>query len=200
MVPLTRSEQMQRIKGSNTEPELLLRRALWHRGLRYRVGGKTPAGRPDIVFASHKIAIFIDGCFWHGCPEHYVRPRSKVEFWAKKLEENTARDSRQVLELESKGWKVIRIWEHDVFEQLDAAADSIVAQLSDGEDIRSPSWRVWRVAALDETGTFERRHLRELRGLAAERYVDQARHTRKWKRKTTPPQRDAPDRDPQLEV
>lgn len=196
MVPLTRSEQMRRIKGSNTEPEILLRRALWHTGVRYRVGGKTPAGRADIVFASRKVAIFIDGCFWHGCPEHYVRPRSKAEFWAKKLEENTARDSRQVVELESKGWKVIRVWEHDVFEHLDGVVDTIVAQLADGEAVPvTPSWRVWRVEPLDETGAFERRYLRELRVMAAERHVDQMRHTRKWKRQTIPPQRVVPELD-----
>jgi len=184
---LTRSEQMARIRGTNTEPELLLRRALWQRGLRYRVGGKTPAGRPDLVFASRKIAIFIDGCFWHGCPDHYVRPRSRTEFWAAKLEENTSRDARQVATLEADGWLVFRVWEHEVFEALDDVADGIVAAIAAGNAAATASWRVWKVEPLDEAGTLERRHLRELRGSSPDREVEQARHTRKWARPKTAP-------------
>jgi DNA mismatch endonuclease (patch repair protein) len=176
---------MARIRGSDTEPELLLRRALWQRGLRYRVGGKTPAGRPDLVFASRKIAIFIDGCFWHGCPDHYVRPRSRTEFWSAKLEENTSRDARQLATLEADGWLVFRVWEHEVFEALDDVADRIVTGIAAGRAGASTSWRVWKVEPLDEAGTIERRHLRELRGAAPDRQVEQARHTRKWTRPKT---------------
>ena len=65
---LSRSEQMARICGAHTRPEVLLRAALWGHGLRYRLHAKTPVGRPDILFPGSKVAVFIDGCFWHGCP------------------------------------------------------------------------------------------------------------------------------------
>lgn len=87
-------------RSQHTRPEVLLRQALWRAGLRYRLHTRTPVGRPDIVFPRQKVAIFIDGCFWHGCPEHYVRPRSRPEFWAAKLLTNFERDHRQTRELE----------------------------------------------------------------------------------------------------
>src|SRR5436305_4641398 len=102
----TRSEQMARIRGKNTSPEMLLRRALWAAGLRYRVHYRTPAGRADIALVKVQLAIYIDGCFWHGCPDHYVRPRSQADFWAAKLAQNVERDRRQTLQLETSGWKV----------------------------------------------------------------------------------------------
>ena len=174
---------MGRIRGSNTGPENVLRSALWKRGLRYRVNARTPVGRPDVVVARRKLAVFIDGCFWHGCPDHYVRPRSRAEFWSEKLVENVERDIRQVAHLEELGWRVVRIWEHEVYETLTVVVDRI---LSDDDHQPTPSWRVGRVEALDETGTRERRHLRELRALEADRFVEQDRHTRKWKKPTRP--------------
>ncbi len=88
---LTRSQQMSRIRGGNTNPERIVARALWAAGLRYRLRLSRLAGRPDIVFTGARLAVFIDGCFWHGCPEHYVRPRSRSVFWRRKLRENVAR-------------------------------------------------------------------------------------------------------------
>src|SRR5262245_58811764 len=120
-VALTRSEQMARIRGRNTTPELLLRRLLWEAGLRYRLHAKTPAGRPDIAFPQSRVAVFIDGCFWHGCPDHYVRPRSSSEFWSRKLAENVRRDATQTRRLEALGWRVCRFWEHEIFEAADGA-------------------------------------------------------------------------------
>ena len=105
---------MARIRARHTTPERRLRAILWGAGLRYRLHYRTPEGRPDIVFPGRKVAIFIDGCFWHGCPLHYVRPRTKEEFWSKKLRENVERDDRQTLALEAKGWRVVRLWEHDL--------------------------------------------------------------------------------------
>jgi DNA mismatch endonuclease (patch repair protein) len=94
-------------------------RALWKEGLRYRLHLKIEGARPDIVFKSRRLAIFIDGCFWHGCPLHYVRPRSRSEFWANKLQSNTARDRAQTVRLIEKGWTVLRFWEHEVEGGLD---------------------------------------------------------------------------------
>lgn len=91
---LTRSEQMSRIRGRDTKPEVSLRRLLWSRGCRYRVHFKTPAGRADLAFVGKKVAIFVDGCFWHGCPEHSVAPRSSRPFWEGKLRANVHRDQR----------------------------------------------------------------------------------------------------------
>src|SRR4051794_31349953 len=104
---------MSRIRGANTTPELIVRRGLWKCGLRYRLHAKTPGGKADIVVPSAKFALFIDGCFWHGCPEHYVRPGSRNEFWDAKLRENVDRDRRQTLKLDAEGWTVVRVWEHE---------------------------------------------------------------------------------------
>ncbi|MED5598862.1 very short patch repair endonuclease [Janthinobacterium sp. P210006] len=109
-----RSANMSRIRGINTQPELLFRKALWKKGLRYRLHSRIEGIRPDIVFKTKRLAVFVDGCFWHGCPLHYVRPRSKLEFWADKLRANTARDQVQTLRLIENGWMVLRFWEHEI--------------------------------------------------------------------------------------
>jgi DNA mismatch endonuclease (patch repair protein) len=88
--------------------------------------------RPDLVLrrGSNRVAVFVDGCFWHGCPDHYVRPRSGGEFWSKKLRENTARDSRQTVTLKSDGWVVVRLWEHEVAEDAVKAAGRVRSAFS----------------------------------------------------------------------
>ncbi len=155
---------MARVKGKNTSPERLLRSALWEAGLRYRLNYKVPAGRPDIVFPGPKVAVSVDGCFWHGCPAHYSRPRSREEFWSQKLAANTERDSRLTLRLESSGWIMVRVWEHEVFTQLDEIVE-IVQQATQG--VSPPpgrDWRVVRVVPVPEEGEdWERRELRLLR-------------------------------------
>jgi DNA mismatch endonuclease (patch repair protein) len=98
--PLTRSENMSRIKGRDTGPEMLLRRRLFAAGLRFRVDHRCGIARPDIVFISARVAIFVDGCFWHGCPIHAVMPKSNTAFWSAKLTKNVARDGRQTSALE----------------------------------------------------------------------------------------------------
>jgi len=106
-------------------------------------------GRPDVVFPGPKVAVFIDGCFWHGCPEHYVRPRSRTEFWAEKLAQNVARDRRQTLALEAQGWRVVRVWEHDVFTQLDEAVEDVTAAVREKEWSPVSSQVVVRLEPLD---------------------------------------------------
>jgi DNA mismatch endonuclease, patch repair protein len=181
---LTRSQQMARIRQRHTSPETLLRAELWKRGLRYRLHAKTPSGRPDVVFSSKRVAVFIDGCFWHGCPEHYVRPRSKNEFWAAKLSQNVGRDIRQTEELERQGWRACRLWEHEVFEDVARAASQVAAAVMDSEWTPPCSWRVVNVEPIPGTEDLERRSLRELRNCAEPKVVVQKRSTRKWSRKS----------------
>ena len=111
--PLSRSEIMRRVGPRDSKAEIALRSALHRRGLRFRVNRKTEGIKVDIVFVSARIAVFVDGCFWHGCPEHATYPKSNSEYWLPKLEANKERDARQTAELQRKGWKVIRVWEHD---------------------------------------------------------------------------------------
>lgn len=111
---LARGEQMSRIRGKNTSPEIRLRRALFSLGLRFRVHYRTPAGRADVAFPAAMVAVEVDGCFWHGCPLHYVKPRTGAAFWAAKLRTNVRRDALQVRVLEDAGWRICRFWEHEV--------------------------------------------------------------------------------------
>jgi DNA mismatch endonuclease (patch repair protein) len=104
---------MSRIRGKDTGPELAVRKALWALRLRYRVHPAI-AGRPDIVFAGARVAVFIDGCFWHGCALHGVKPKSNREFWRTKFRKNQSRDRKVTRLLEADGWAVLRYWEHDV--------------------------------------------------------------------------------------
>ena len=160
--PLSRSANMARIRGSDTGPELSLRRALWRRGLRFRLNLRVEGSRPDIVFTSRKLAIFLDGCFWHGCPWHYVRPRSRQEFWDAKLQSNTARDRSQTGHLLEKGWSVMRIWEHDVAHDLPTVVEAVVGAYKNTPDSFVQRNIVVRVEALDEGATTERWYIEEM--------------------------------------
>lgn len=103
-------------RGRHTGPELAVRRALHARGLRYRVDHPLPFDRrrrADVVFTRAKVAVFIDGCFWHGCPEHGTTPRTNTAFWSAKIERNRVRDADTTARLEALGWSVLRFWEHD---------------------------------------------------------------------------------------
>lgn len=116
----------------NTRPELALRSELHRRGLRYRLNRLIVAGdhatRPDVVFPRERIAVFLDGCYWHGCPEHGTQPRTNSDYWSAKIARNRARDERNNAALASSGWRVIRVWEH---EDPTAAADPIEAAVRD---------------------------------------------------------------------
>jgi DNA mismatch endonuclease (patch repair protein) len=109
-----RKFNMSRIKGKNTGPEVKLRKLLYFNGIRgYRLHHNLP-GKPDIVFVKKKIAIFIDGCFWHKCPICFQEPETRKEFWMKKIQSNIDRDKKVNKQLKSDGWVVIRIWEHEI--------------------------------------------------------------------------------------
>lgn len=118
---LTRSQVMARIRRRDTKPELIVRRVLHLRGHRFRVDHPLPgAGRVDIAFTRWRVAIQIDGCFWHGCPVHLTRPKSNQGFWDAKLESNRKRDLRQAEILKNSGWQLLRFWEHEIEDDLDA--------------------------------------------------------------------------------
>jgi DNA mismatch endonuclease (patch repair protein) len=110
---LTKSQQMARVKSKNTGAEVQLRKALWARGMRYRLHATLP-GTPDLVFPGARVAVFVDGCFWHGCAEHYSAPQTNSTFWSEKLSRNTERDRRTDLALRQIGWLPLRVWEHEL--------------------------------------------------------------------------------------
>ena len=107
------SQQMKRMPRENSEPEVRLRRELHSRGLRFRVNLRGLPGTPDIAFTRAKIAVFVDGCFWHRCPRHGVLPKANRDWWREKLDRNVERDKRKDGELEDLGWLSIHVWEHD---------------------------------------------------------------------------------------
>jgi len=103
-------------KGRDTKPELALRSAVHALGMRYRVGMRpVPQVRrtADIVFTRAKIAVFLDGCFWHGCPEHHRPAKKNTDFWDAKIKGNVTRDADTDARLREVGWQVIRVWEHE---------------------------------------------------------------------------------------
>ena len=127
-----RSRNMARIKSTNTKPERMLRLALWHRGIRYRKNWRKLPGTPDIAITKYKIAIFVDGDFWHA-RGHEQAPGEQVgtnkEFWQKKLARNVERDKEVNDQLTQAGWLVLRFWETDIKKDIGAAMDKIQSYL-----------------------------------------------------------------------
>lgn len=126
-VPGDASDRMRRQAERNTGPELALRSELHRRGLRYFVHRRPlPELRreADIVFSRARVAVFVDGCFWHGCPTHRTEPKRNAEFWKRKIDKNQERDTDTDVQLTMNGWIPVRIWEHEPPAQ---AADRIEA-------------------------------------------------------------------------
>ena len=122
----------------DTAPEMALRRALHAAGLRFRVVHPVPGNRRrsiDIAFTRARLAVFVDGCFWHGCPEHGTRPKANSDWWRTKLEANRARDEDTARLLREAGWQVVRIWEH---EPVDAALAAVEDALGRSGPLVSP--------------------------------------------------------------
>ncbi|MEV5983474.1 very short patch repair endonuclease [Streptomyces sp. NPDC052051] len=127
-----RRRNMQAIRSRDTKPERLVRSLLHARGLRYRVAARPlPELRrtADIVFRPAKVAVFIDGCYWHGCPEHYVSPKSNPAYWSAKVARNIARDRDTDKQLQAAGWTVLRFWEHSPSEECAAKIAATVRRL-----------------------------------------------------------------------
>jgi len=136
--PLTRSQVMSRVRSQNTGPEMLVRRALWAAGLRYRLHYKDMPGNPDLVFSGRHAVVFVHGCFWHrheNCPRNRT-PKSRVEWWTAKLARNRERDAEVRSLLEASGWQVLVIWECEAEREECLAA--LIADLKTLE--YGPSW------------------------------------------------------------
>ena len=124
-----RKKNMKSIKSEDTKAELLLRKALWHRGYRYYKNYKKLPGKPDIVFLKSRIVVFVDGEFWHGYEweENKNKIRSNQEYWIPKIERNMQRDKEINRLLEEAGWTVLRFWSRDVLKRLDECIKKIEA-------------------------------------------------------------------------
>lgn len=112
-------------RGRDTAPEMALRRALHARGLRFRVDAAPLKGvrrRADVVFGPARVAVFVDGCFWHGCPDHGSSPKHNAGYWGAKIQRNRERDRETNWLLGEAGWEVLRFWEHD---DVDEAAEAV---------------------------------------------------------------------------
>ena len=125
---------MQRVRSKDTASELTLRRALWHRGLRFTLHQATLPGHPDIVFSRAKLAVFVDGDFWHGNQwrlrglerlEDQFRDSENSEYWIRKISRNVIRDRESTTALEESGWRVIRVWESDIKRDLSGCVDRV---------------------------------------------------------------------------
>jgi DNA mismatch endonuclease (patch repair protein) len=123
------SRRMAKVRQQGTDAEIALRSELYRRGLRYRVGYevlKRPRRLADVEFPGLKIAVFVDGCFWHGCPEHATWPKRNAEFWRQKIETNRLRDADTNSRLQKIGWTVLRFWEHEPpIEASDRVAEAV---------------------------------------------------------------------------
>ena len=140
MTPKPRSREMvsdimRRVRSTDTGPEVSLRKALWRRGLRYRLYRKNLPGRPDVVFPRERLAVFVDGDFWHGrqwqsrgLPSlaHQFRETPSAEYWVGKIERNVERDARVNADLAARGWRVVRLWEKDVVKDVDACVEVVL--------------------------------------------------------------------------
>jgi DNA mismatch endonuclease, patch repair protein len=124
-----RSGMMKKIKARNTKPELLLRKALWAKGYRYRIHSKTVPGKPDILLTKQRIAIFVDGEFWHGrnWEEKKEKIKSNRAFWIPKIERNIQHDEEINQQLENLGWTVIRFWDEIILKELESCVRTIEA-------------------------------------------------------------------------
>jgi DNA mismatch endonuclease (patch repair protein) len=123
---LTRSELMSKVRGKHSSAERALRSALHARGLRFRLHRRIETISIDIVFPGAQVAVFVDGCFWHGCPEHATFPKTNQSYWLPKLAENKERDCRQSARLRAAGWTVFRVWEHECLPPARGTVEQIV--------------------------------------------------------------------------
>ncbi len=124
-----RSKMMSKIRGKNSVPELLLRRALWAKNIRFRIHCKDLPGRPDIVIEKYKLVIFVDGDFWHGYEWEKRKPKTNESFWIPKIERNMQRDRFANETLSEMGYNVMRFWEQDVEKNLKACVNQVVLYL-----------------------------------------------------------------------
>ena len=146
MTPEQRSRCMSAVKGKDTKPEMIVRKYLFSKGLRYRLHVRSLPGYPDIVLPKYKTVVFINGCFWHGhegC-KYYRLPKSNVEFWKSKITNNKNRDILNEVKLKELGWRVVRIWEceirriQDRYQSLEKLYNQILEKTSRYDDSEIP--------------------------------------------------------------
>lgn len=134
--PLTEGVRkcMKSNKSKDTSPELKVRKALRDAGYPgYRLNWKKAPGKPDICYPGRKIAIFVNGCFWHRCPRcNLPLPKHNADYWIPKLEKNVQRDRRNIEDLETKGWKVVVIWECEIEKEFDVCMDDVIRLIAEG--------------------------------------------------------------------
>jgi len=131
-----RSKIMSRIRGKNTKPELLFRKALWKKGVRYRVDNKKLPGKPDVSIQKYKLAIFIDGEFWHGYnwDERKDKVKSNRDFWIPKIERNMQRDRQVNRDLNQMGYTVFRFWEQEIKKELQKCINDVMVFIAIGQN------------------------------------------------------------------
>ena len=129
--PERRSWNMSRIKGKDTSIEVQVRKYLFSQGFRYRKNVSTLPGKPDIVLPKYRVAVFINGCFWHRHPDckYAYMPRSRVEFWQGKFERNVQNDELHRKKLAEAGWRVITIWECEIKKHFEETMESLMSQI-----------------------------------------------------------------------
>lgn len=128
-------------RTSSTKAEMTVRTALHRKGLRFRLGRQIEGFKPDLVFPGPRVAVFVDGCYWHACPQHGPKPIQgpNASLWAEKLAMNQARDARAVTTLTAAGWDVIRIWECSVRSDARTVADTVALLVTEARMRRSSS-------------------------------------------------------------
>lgn len=124
-----RSEIMSRIKSKDTKIEIKFRKAIWKAGFRYRKNPKEYFGKPDLVLKKYKTVIFIDSCFWHGCKKHCRLPSTRQNYWIPKIERNKERDKEVNKHYKKLKWKIIRVWEHELRENMETIMKNIIFDL-----------------------------------------------------------------------
>ncbi|PKQ44668.1 very short patch repair endonuclease [Confluentibacter flavum] len=129
-----RSKMMSKIKGKNSKPELLFRKALWAKGIRYRINNKALPGKPDISIKKYKLIIFIDGEFWHGYnwDERRETIKNNRGFWIPKIERNMQRDREMNQELQNMGYMVFRFWSKEIQTELDKCINDVLVYINTG--------------------------------------------------------------------
>lgn len=135
-----RSKTMAKIKGKNTKPEMMLRRALWAKNLRFRIHDKELAGKPDIIIKKYKLVIFVDGEFWHGYQWDKTKSQIKTNraFWIPKIERNMQKDRSADRQLQDLGYTVFRFWADDVRKSLEACVNQVMLYIESAKEIRIP--------------------------------------------------------------
>jgi len=126
-----RSEIMSKIKSKDSKIEVDFRKAIWRAGFRYRKNPKGYFGKPDLVLKRYKTVIFVDSCFWHGCKRHCRLPATNKKYWIDKIERNKKRSKEVHRYYRKIGWKIIRVWEHEIEKNLDKAINRITVFLNE---------------------------------------------------------------------